>query len=120
MMADETGPAEQAGRPTVASLGVLGSVAAFFAGLCCILPMIFLIAGLGGAWIAIFGKVAAIAYFALCSSVFLVAIGWAIAIRRGSGPAMRRKLILATVLTVLAAGLIFNETALNDYLINFM
>ncbi|NRG19236.1 hypothetical protein HPQ64_16215 [Rhizobiales bacterium] len=120
MMADESSHAGQAGRPMVASLGVLGSVVAFFAGLCCFLPMIFLIAGLGGAWIAIFGKVAAIVYFALCSSLVLVAIGWFIAIRRGSAPAMRKKLILASVLTVLAAVLVFNETALNDYLITFM
>ena len=100
-----------------AGMGV--SVVAFFTALCCILPMVFILVGLGGAWMAVFGKIAALSPYAIGVSAVFVVTAWLVALRRKAAGTWGF-LVSATVLT-LAAWLIFaNEAALNDRLIAWM
>lgn len=100
--------------------GLAGGGAAFGVSLCCILPMILMLAGLGGNWIAVFGRIAALGYWVAGGAALLLAVAWVLALRRGAGRAVRARLAAGTALTFLAWGLLLNETRINDMLIGWM
>ncbi len=101
-------------------LGLGAALLAFFTALCCVLPMVFIIAGLGGAWVAVFGKVAAFSAYMIGVSLILVAAAWYVALRRRSAGNVMLFLATSTGLT-LAAWLVYaNEAALNDRLLAWM
>ena len=45
-------------RNTLAKVGVAGSILSLVSAVCCILPLLLIILGLGGAWVGLFGTVA--------------------------------------------------------------
>ena len=82
--------------------------------------MVFILVGLGGAWVAVFGKIAALSPYAIGVSAIFVVAAWLAAALRRKAAGTWGFLVSATVLT-LAAWLIFaNEAALNDRLIAWM
>ncbi len=50
------------------NLSYLGSVSALGVATCCVLAMAMMLLGLGGSWLAVFGKLAAASYYVLAVS----------------------------------------------------
>mgnify|MGYP005838733731 CR=1 FL=1 len=108
------------GRATLSRTGLAGGGAAFGVSLCCVLPMILMLAGLGGSWIAVFGRIAALGYWVAGGPALLLTAGWVLTLWRGAGRGVRLRLAADTALTGLAWGLLVFETRLNDMLIEWM
>jgi mercuric ion transport protein len=106
-----TGQLRAAFLAALASLGVSA---------CCVLPMVFLLFGLGGSWLAVFGRIAAASFYVLGFSSLLILVAWALAIRRGSSRNLRLWLVASTVLLGLAWLVVFNESRINDFLMTMM
>lgn len=101
-------------------LGLAGSGAAAIAAACCVLPVALMLAGLGGTWLAVFGRIAAIGFHLGALAVVLIAAAWIVAIRRRSGRSMIVALSVGSVLTLVACVVLLSEAAINDYLISLM
>lgn len=101
-------------------LSYTASLSALGVATCCVLPMVFMLIGLGGGWLAIFGKIAAASFFVLGISTILVGLAWLMSIRRGTVDRLKWLLTGSTGLTMLAWIVVFNETRINDYLLNQM
>ena len=99
------------------SLSYWGSVSALGVATCCVLPMALMLLGLGGSWLAVFGKIAAASYYVLAASSVLIAVSWLVSFRRGSANRLKGWLAGSTALTALAWVVVFNEARINDYLI---
>ncbi len=97
-----------------------GSFSALAVGACCVLPMGLMILGLGGSWMAVFGKIAAASLPVLGLSTLLVAVAWFVAYRRRGIAHLRWWLAGSTGLTAIAWGVVLNEARINDYLITLM
>ena len=97
-----------------------GSLSALGVATCCVLPMTMMLLGLGGSWLAVFGKIAAASFYVLAIAIALLIAAWVLCHRRGSLPHMKRWLLGSTVLTVLAWVIVFNEAGINDFLITLM
>ncbi|RME17711.1 MAG: hypothetical protein D6801_02835 [Alphaproteobacteria bacterium] len=102
------------GTSLVAGFAALGVAA------CCVLPMSLMMLGLGGAWVAVFGKVAAWSVVVLAVSSLLVAAAWAIAVWRRSVRGLRLWLSASTMLTALGWIVFLNEARINDQFIAWM
>lgn len=87
---------------------------------CCVLPMVFLLLGLGGSWLAVFGRIAAASYYVLGLSSVLILVAWALTLRRGSSRNLRRWLAVSTALLGLAWLVVFNEGRINDLFMTWM
>ncbi|WP_428645314.1 hypothetical protein [Roseibium sp.] len=98
-------------------LSFMGSVSALGVAACCILPVTFMLVGVGGSWLAVFGKIAAASYYVLAVSSVLVALSWLTAFQRHSLAKLKWWLAGSTAMTALAWVVVFNETRINDYLI---
>ena len=79
--------------------------------------MTMMLLGLGGSWLAIFGKVAAASYYVLTMSTAFVVISWMVSYRRGSLPTLKWWLAGTTPITGVGWVVVFNEAWINDYLI---
>jgi len=82
--------------------------------------MVFLLLGLGGSWLAVFGKIAALSFYVLGVSSVLILAAWILAIRRGSSRKLRGWLGASSVLIGLAWLIVFNEGPINDVLMTLM
>lgn len=100
--------------------GLGGGVAAFGVSLCCVLPMLLMVAGLGGSWLAVFATVAAAGYWIAGVALVLLAAGWIFALRQRAGHSVRRKLAAGSLLAVLAWALLLFDSRINDMLIGWM
>lgn len=87
---------------------------------CCVLPMVFLLLGLGGSWLAVFGKIAATSYYVLGLSSILILVAWALALRRGRSRNLWSWLVVSTALLGMAWFVVFNEGRINDFLMTWM
>ena len=99
------------------SVSYLGSLSALGVATCCVLPMTMMLLGLGGSWLAIFGKIAAASYYVLAISTALIAASWLASYQRGSLQKLKWWLSGASAITTLAWIVVFNEARINDYLI---
>ncbi|SLN63452.1 MerT mercuric transport protein [Pseudoruegeria aquimaris] len=113
------------GTPARTSSGVKASLLASFAALgvatCCVLPMIFLILGLGGSWLAVFGVIAGASPYVLALAGFLLAAAWIGRLRLDVAPGWARAgLWGSTALFFIALGLYAYEARINDALIQWM
>ena len=95
----------------------LASLGALAVASCCVLPMTLMLLGLGGSWVAIFGKIAAASYYLIALSTAVVLTAWVITFRRGSLARLKWWLGGTTALTLLAWVIMANETRINDFLI---
>ena len=55
------------------------SMASLGVATCCVLPMTMMLLGLGGSWIAVFGKISAASYYVLTISTGILVTAWYIA-----------------------------------------
>lgn len=62
--------------------GLVASLAIFLSASCCVLPMILVSAGVGGAWLALLGTFFDYRYPILAVAVLTVAAGWAVLLTR--------------------------------------
>jgi len=97
-----------------------GSLSALGVATCWFLPMTMMLLGLGGSWLAVFGKIAAASFYVLGIATVLLIAAWVLCQRRGSLPHLKGWLLGSNVLTALAWVIVFNETRINDYLITLM
>ncbi|KZK98769.1 MULTISPECIES: hypothetical protein [unclassified Pseudovibrio] len=97
-----------------------GSFASLGVATCCVLPIALMLAGLGGGWLAVFGKIAAASYFVLTASSLLLLTAWGTALYRGALGQLQWHLLVSTLVTALAWAIVLNETAINDHLISLM
>lgn len=104
----------------LAGFGFLGSFTSLGVSACCVLPMLLMLAGVGGSWIAIFGQISAASFYILGATTLFIAAAWALAWRRGSLRHLARRLGASTIITGLAWAIALNEAGLNDYLISWM
>lgn len=84
---------------------------------CCVLPVAFMLLGVGGSWLAIFGSIAATSYYALAFATAMVVLAWLMSHRSGTIRRLKWKLSASTASTALAWIIVFNETRINDYII---
>ncbi|GAB5376438.1 MAG: hypothetical protein AcusKO_29000 [Acuticoccus sp.] len=104
----------------IARIGLAGSAVAALTASCCVLPMVLMLFGLGGSWLAVFGKIAAAGFYVGAFALLLVVAAWILALRRGSS---RSTIAILAVGSVLIAGswlVMLNETVINDYIISLM
>lgn len=105
---------------SIAKIGLTGSIVAALTASCCVLPMVLMLFGLGGSWLAVFGKIAAFGFYVGAFSLLLLIAAWMLALRRGSS---RSTIATLSVGSVLIAGswlVMLNETVINDYIISLM
>ncbi len=107
-------------RSRMPGVGLGAAVASMFAALCCILPMAFMVAGLGGAWVAIFGKIAAISPYVIAITALIVMVSWYFVLKNKISRTRIAVLTTSTGLTGLAMLVLGYETRLNDMLISWM
>jgi mercuric ion transport protein len=105
---------------TLSKTGFAGSVFALLAAACCVLPLVIMLVGLGGSWVAVFGAVAAVSPWVALAAGLIIAFAWIVAIRRNASRQTYTLLTAGTVLTVFAWCLISYEAVVNDYLITLM
>ncbi|UWQ92872.1 hypothetical protein K3727_08870 [Rhodobacteraceae bacterium M382] len=98
-------------------LSYLGSASALVVASCCVLPMTMMLLGLGGSWLAIFGRIAAASYYVLAVSTAFVALSWWVSYQRGDPARMKWWLAGSTAITGVAWVILLSETQINDYLI---
>ncbi len=101
-------------------LSYLSSFGALGVATCCVLPITLMLFGLGGSWVAVFGKVAAVSYYMLTVSTLMILAAWVASFRRNSLGRLKWKLGGASTMTLLAWLLVANETRINDFLIRQM
>ena len=66
----------------VASGGLLVSIGAFATASCCALPLVFVLFGLGGAWLSIFDTFFEYRMYFLVPALLAVGIGWGLFVRK--------------------------------------
>ncbi|MES0827025.1 hypothetical protein [Ruegeria sp. SCP11] len=98
-------------------LSYIGSLSALGVATCCVLPMVMMLLGLGGSWLAVFGEIAAASFYVLTISTALVVVSWLVSHRRGSMARLKWWLVGSTAMTCLAWAIVLNEAQINDYLI---
>jgi len=76
--------------------------------------------GLGGSWVAIFGKIAAFSYWVLALSTIVVGLSGYIAYKRGATAKLKLWLLGAVSMTVFAWIVVLSEAQINDFLISRM
>ena len=96
---------------TLAALGVSA---------CCVLPVSFILLGMGGGWLAIFGNIAAVSYYVLACATLFIGYSALMSYRRGMLSRLKWWLISATSLTAIAWVIVLNKARINDYLISRM
>lgn len=97
-----------------------GALSALGVATCCVLPMTMILLGLGGSWLAVFGKISAASYYVLTFATIVQIAAWGLSYRRGSMRHMKRWLVGSTLLIALAWVIVLNETRINDFLITLM
>lgn len=100
--------------------GLASAFTALGAAACCVLPMVMIMFGLGGSWLVVFSKIAAISPYVIGVAVLLLASGWIMAIRNGASTATFTFLTMGTALSGLAWLVFFNEGSINDFLMTKM
>ncbi|MFA3920671.1 hypothetical protein AB1E33_27485 [Ruegeria sp. 2012CJ15-1] len=79
--------------------------------------MAMMLLGLGGSWLAVFGKIAAASLYVLAISTALVAVSWLVSHLRGSAARLKWWLVGSTAITGLAWVIVLYEGQINDYLV---
>ena len=104
-------------RHTLAKVGVAGSVLSLASAVCCVLPLLFIIIGLGGPWVAYFGAVASIGYYLVGVTVLVLVLALFNAIRHQDKGRSYALIFTGLVLTLVAWLIIANEGTINSVLI---
>jgi len=98
----------------IGALGAVGVAA------CCVLPVTMMLLGLGGSWLAIFGKIAAVGPYALGLSTLLLVGSLGVSLRRRSLFRLRWWHAGTVLATGTAWAVFLNQNFINDTLIGWM
>lgn len=93
------------------------AIAAIGSSACCVLPMTFMLFGLGGSWLGVFGKAAAWAPAAVAAAFLATCLSWLLSWRQRKLRQQAPVLVWVTLLNFLAWAVWANEAAINDWLI---
>ena len=104
-------------RHTLARVGLAGSILSLVSAVCCVLPLLFIMLGLGGAWVSIFGTMAAAGYYLLGATALVLVVALFSAIRDQDRVDVYALIFLGVVLTLVAWLIIANEGSINSALI---
>lgn len=109
-------------RPVAGLVGAsfVGGILALLTTSCCVLPMVLMLAGLGGAWLAVFSPIVAVSIYVLPLAGLCVGAAWVVVLQRPTSRRMIVLLILSSVLTGLGGLIYLFQAQLNDYLISLM
>ena len=92
----------------------LSSLAALGVATCCVLQIFFLLMGLGGSWLSVFGKIAALSYVVLGLSSAMIALAWITTYRTERAARLWRWQAASTVLVAVAWLVVLNESRITD------
>lgn len=102
-------------------IGFGASALAFFSASCCVLPILFMTAGLGGSWMSIFGLMFSYSGVLFCFGILMVSLSWYG--YRTQNSDLRRKsfplLCVSTGFVVLAALLIVFQEPVTEVFFDF-
>lgn len=101
----------------VSQVGLIAAIAALVGASCCALPLALAWLGLAGAWLANLGIFVVYRPYVTAFAIIVIALGWAIALRRRAS--VRTLLVLGFASVLVAAALLIAhyETELTRYLI---
>ena len=104
-------------RHTLARVGVAGAILSLISAVCCVLPLVFIIIGLGGAWVGVFGSLAAAGYYLVAATALVLVMALFNAIRSQDRVRTYVLIFVGAVLTLVAWLVLANEGAINSVLI---
>lgn len=99
-------------------VGLVAAVAALIGASCCALPLVLASLGLAGAWIANLGMFVVYHPFITVVALVVIAVGWAIALRRQASGRTFVVLSLATVVMLAALAVAHYEPQITRYLVS--
>lgn len=98
----------------------VGSLSALGVATCCVMPMTMILLGLGGSWLAVFGKIAAASYYVLGIATTFLIVAWFQCIRQCAPGQIKKWLFGSTVLTAIAWVIVLTQVQINDFLVTLM
>ncbi len=98
----------------------VGSLSALGVATCCVMPMTMILLGLGGSWLAVFGKIAAASYYVLGIATIFLIVAWFQCIRQCAPGQIKKWLFGSTVLTAIAWVIVLTQVQINDFLVTLM
>ncbi|MBX9591865.1 MAG: hypothetical protein K2X43_21445 [Hyphomonadaceae bacterium] len=101
----------------VPQVGLVAAIAALAGASCCVLPLALAWLGLTGAWLANLGVLVVYRPYVTAFAIIVIALGWAVALRRRASVRTLMVLGAASVLVVAALLIAHYETELARYLI---
>lgn len=101
----------------VSQVGLIAAIAALVGASCCALPLALASLGLAGAWLANLGIFVVYRPYVTAFAIIVIALGWAIGLRRSTSVRTLLVLGVASVLVVAALLIAHYETELTRYLI---
>ena len=87
---------------------------------CCVMPMTMMAFGLGGSWLAVFGKIAATSLYVLGLSSVILRTAWLVARYNSSTSRLKWWLLGSAALTACAWVVFFTEARIIDFIITLM
>jgi mercuric ion transport protein len=101
----------------VSQVGLIAAMAALVGASCCALPLALAWLGLAGAWIANLEIFVVYRPYITAFAIIVIALGWAIALRRRASPRTLVVLGIASIVVGAALLIAHYETELTRYLI---
>ena len=101
----------------VSQVGLIAAIAALIGASCCALPLALASLGLAGAWLASLGIFVIYRPYVTAFAIIVIALGWAIALRRRASVRTLTVLGVASILVLAALLIAHYETELTRYLI---
>jgi mercuric ion transport protein len=101
----------------VSQVGLIAAIAALVGASCCALPLALAWVGLAGAWLANLGIFVVYRPYVTAFAIIVIALGWAIALRRRASVRTLMVLGVASILVMAALLIAHYETELTRYLI---
>lgn len=101
----------------VSQVGLIAAIAALIGASCCALPLALASLGLAGAWLANLGIFVIYRPYVTAFAIIVIALGWAIALRRRASVRTLTVLGVASILVLAALLIAHYETELTRYLI---
>jgi mercuric ion transport protein len=101
----------------VSQVGLIAAIAALVGASCCALPLALAWLGLAGAWLVNLGVFVVYRPYVTAFAIIVIALGWAIALRRRASVRTLMVLGVASILVVAALLIAHYETELTRYLV---
>lgn len=102
----------------LSQVGLVAALAALIGASCCALPLVLASLGLAGAWIANLGMFVVYRPYITVVALIVIAVGWAIALRRKASGRTFLVLSLATVIVLAALAVAHYEPEITRYLVS--